>query len=172
MAFWARVPASFPWRPLPRRRLETVENLFTQVRVRKSRVATNYVRITPEFRYYKELFVIRRAIPLVRLYSALVDRSCLLVKWFRERVRVRVRVRAGARECITLYFFFFSYKMWWKSSLRWLDSLWVDLRCHTSRDRTPTWVNKFSPIILYGLQEVCRWWSVRADFFFGRGSRT
>ena len=35
--------------------------------------ATNYVRITPEFRYYKELFVIRRAIPLIRLYSALVD---------------------------------------------------------------------------------------------------
>ena len=30
---------------------ESVEDLFTQVGVRKSRVAINYVRVTSEFRY-------------------------------------------------------------------------------------------------------------------------
>ena len=43
------------------------------------------------------------ALPLIRLYSALVDRSCLLAKWLREGVRVRAR--AGVRECTTFFLF-------------------------------------------------------------------
>ena len=27
----------------------------------------------------------------------------------------------------------------------WFDGLWMYLRCHTSREGTPTWVNKLSP---------------------------
>ena len=78
-----------------------------------------------------------------------LDRSCLLAKWLREKVRVRVRVRAGAREYITLvsFFFFPLVSFFFFSLVKILSSL-VGLAPEdvTSRERTPTWVNKFSPI--------------------------
>ena len=49
---------------------------------------TCHNKLRQNFDINKELFVIHRAIPLIRLYSALVDRSCLLAKWFKETVNV------------------------------------------------------------------------------------
>ena len=63
-----------------------------------------------------------------------------------EKVWVRVRVRAGARECITLVSFFFFLT---KCGENLVFVGWVSPEYVTSRERTPTSVNKFYPISAY-----------------------